>query len=1137
MKHSYALFFLLSLSSFSLRAQLSPLCLEATAQVDLDINNVRARILNGGDMWWDLQSAGYEVPKGGGVHSNFASSLSIGALDGSGLLHVASGHYRQQGVDFWPGPLDTSTAQITSSECLAYDKIWKINRAEVEQFIACRNLPGYVIPQSILTWPGNGGLGQAHYLAPFEDVDGDGIYNPLAGDYPGFALSNTTNDCNYHLQGDQCLWWVFNDKGNTHQMSGGNPLGIEIQQTAFAFRTNTNINDATFYCYKLINRSSNNYHNTWFGRFDDVDLGLYNDDYSGCDVMRGMGYIYNGTVNDGGNPVPVPGGYGAHPPAFGVDFLQGPLADPGDAIDNDRDFVIDETGERIPMSRYKYYSNNFTITGNPNSPLQHYNYLQGLWLDGSPQTYGGMWAYGNIPCHFMFPGNSDPYGFGTSGIPQTPYTEFTSNNTPADRRMIVSMGPFTLEPGEVETITEAACWARDMNGNNVDAITKLQEASDSAQVLFERCFSIPCSQQAAPEIFAYQTSPGAYWFSASGGGTAWNWSFGDNSSSAKQFPFHQFTQNGTYEICLEQTLNCGTQNSCITITVLMPEQPGCGPELVRLEGQGSGWQELWLKPQTITEILNSPDHRALYPKYESMHGPVLVKYENYDMLKDGEYRIAFDSTDFASGWKMWRVNETDTVYSDSAIGSGHRQHIEQWGLSVEMQQVALPGFGNNPMQNGMLSAFLTWGDANRQWLGGVADDDDLPGSFDWILSGSRNPGANTSCQLNFKDFTLNNNFLDPAEDFEDILGGTWAPYALAAKAPLPAATTVCRPFGVGFPNSASYFAPITTVCGVDVVITADRSKWSRCVVFETGTVPSLNQGQSEALLLRANASVDKDGRTVAQGALSDPSNPEAADYIGAQGMSWFPGYAINTETGERLNIAFGENSSLALDNGTDMRWNPSSRIQTALGGMLLGGMHYIYVFGHNGDNRYPANYVVADLRNELSDVPHYDACKAISKIMTSSGATTERREVFRDAVWTNIPLLQPGHTLLETDVHIRIRVARPYSAYATDSIAENRNLPLYGFTIEKKSICCNLFAGQATAFPNPFHQETMILFDNRNNKPFTFELYDLRGALIRRETTLSDRIFVYGAELSNGAYIWRITGEGEPAQSGRIIKY
>ncbi|MFI5218543.1 MAG: hypothetical protein ACHQNT_03560, partial [Bacteroidia bacterium] len=32
-------------------------CSSTTAQKDLDINNVRTRILVGGDMWWDLTTA------------------------------------------------------------------------------------------------------------------------------------------------------------------------------------------------------------------------------------------------------------------------------------------------------------------------------------------------------------------------------------------------------------------------------------------------------------------------------------------------------------------------------------------------------------------------------------------------------------------------------------------------------------------------------------------------------------------------------------------------------------------------------------------------------------------------------------------------------------------------------------------------------------------------------------------------------------------------------------------------------------------------------------------------------------------------------------------------------------------------
>ena len=40
-------------------------CLAPATALDLDINNVRALIQTGGDMWWDLQQTPkYEVPQG-----------------------------------------------------------------------------------------------------------------------------------------------------------------------------------------------------------------------------------------------------------------------------------------------------------------------------------------------------------------------------------------------------------------------------------------------------------------------------------------------------------------------------------------------------------------------------------------------------------------------------------------------------------------------------------------------------------------------------------------------------------------------------------------------------------------------------------------------------------------------------------------------------------------------------------------------------------------------------------------------------------------------------------------------------------------------------------------------------------------
>ncbi len=37
-------------------------CDPSNSKTDLDVNNVRATIMGGGDMWWDLSDAQYEIP-------------------------------------------------------------------------------------------------------------------------------------------------------------------------------------------------------------------------------------------------------------------------------------------------------------------------------------------------------------------------------------------------------------------------------------------------------------------------------------------------------------------------------------------------------------------------------------------------------------------------------------------------------------------------------------------------------------------------------------------------------------------------------------------------------------------------------------------------------------------------------------------------------------------------------------------------------------------------------------------------------------------------------------------------------------------------------------------------------------------
>src|SRR5205085_4279433 len=119
------------------------------------------------------------------------------------------------------------------------------------------------------------------------------------------------------------------------------------------------------------------------------------------------------------------GGYGNNPPAIGIDFFQGPLADPGDGKDNDLDGCVDCTfstdasgnqisvpdtvvAEQIIMSRFIKYVNDFSDYGNPQAIDDYYQYLDGFWKNGTPVTFGGTGIGGTTPCNYMFPGTTDP---------------------------------------------------------------------------------------------------------------------------------------------------------------------------------------------------------------------------------------------------------------------------------------------------------------------------------------------------------------------------------------------------------------------------------------------------------------------------------------------------------------------------------------------------------------------------------------------------------------------------------------------------------------------------------------------------------------------------------------------------------
>jgi len=477
-------------------------CTPPTASAELNINNVRATVLARSDMWSDGYNANYEIPTGSGKHSMFVGALWIGGIDAGGQVKVAAQTYRQTGNDFWTGAIDTTTVNITSTRCNFYNRHWKLYKQNVVDFVT-----GGAASPTIMQWPGNGNSAnnESENLAPYVDVNSDGVYNYLDGDYPAYNFSliyptvpgTVFPVCNNYLFGDQTIWWVINDVGNTHTETGSGAIGLEIRCQAFAFSSSAPAFDnSTFYKYEMVNRSSITYNNMYFGQWVDPDIGNYIDDYVGCDVMRGLGFCYNGDWDD-----ETASGYGLNPPAIGVDILHGPYADMGDMIDNDLDGCIDCTfldsagitlavadgivPEIITMSKFVYYENSASSTvGNPVGFADYYDYLRGRWRDGQAMTYGGNGrSLANPVCDYMFPGTSDP-SFPTN------WSELALGNVPDDRRFLQSAGQFTMEPGEVNYVSTAVVWAKATSGGPNASVTLLKTYDDQVQDLFSNCFSL-----------------------------------------------------------------------------------------------------------------------------------------------------------------------------------------------------------------------------------------------------------------------------------------------------------------------------------------------------------------------------------------------------------------------------------------------------------------------------------------------------------------------------------------------------------------------------------------------------------------------------------------------------------------------
>ncbi|GAA4463542.1 hypothetical protein GCM10023093_12230 [Nemorincola caseinilytica] len=367
----------------------------------ININRINALALVHGDMWWDpaTGTAHCKFPPDSKKNVGFAAALWLSGYDNAGKLHVAAQTYRQDGNDHWPGPLD-APGTLSYATSAKWAKIWKVRRSDITTFMATTPHTVANTPAAILTWPAKGNsnakgkddapLTITTDMAPFVDLNGDGNYQPLNGEYPD-------------IEGDMALWWVFSDNGPRHDNTNGLPLGAEVHVMAYAYSRNTLIDYVVYYEYTIVNRSANNYHDVRMALWNDGDMGYYMDDFIAFDPARRLGIIYNGTNDDGGSAGHPENSYGADPPAMGVTIV----AQPGDG-----------PGTYVPAGSFTYYNNDPSIIGNPVVDTEYNNYMRGKIRNGA-----------------------------AFAIPWGSWNECTTGNTPGDRREILATNDFVLNAG------------------------------------------------------------------------------------------------------------------------------------------------------------------------------------------------------------------------------------------------------------------------------------------------------------------------------------------------------------------------------------------------------------------------------------------------------------------------------------------------------------------------------------------------------------------------------------------------------------------------------------------------------------------------------------------------------------------
>lgn len=208
----------------------------------------------------------------------------------------------QIATDFESGPVSNRSQSLAYLR--KYGGYFWISRGLVETHKGQYNSPGYQVPQAIMDWPGNGNtsFGEPAVIAPFKDLNNNGLYEPMSGEYPDFG-------------GDAAIFHVYNDFQSKYRTGSlqTDPLGIEVHelQEFYHYNPDTMLQQAMVFHLTIFNRSTDPIDSLrlMFQMDGDVSLdcasGTTCDDYSRNEILADPARNSSLTYE----PYPLIGGY------------------------------------------------------------------------------------------------------------------------------------------------------------------------------------------------------------------------------------------------------------------------------------------------------------------------------------------------------------------------------------------------------------------------------------------------------------------------------------------------------------------------------------------------------------------------------------------------------------------------------------------------------------------------------------------------------------------------------------------------------------------------------------------------------------------------------------------------------------